>query len=202
MYLYLSFFTGFSNVESGEFALPGESIRQSLKYFYPNISLARIVALSSPDYTLDILAVIAGTAGLFLVTLIIATFTFQRGMASQLEEAKSSGGGRVEFVQNSAFKSLLLKEIREIIRSPGLAFYCIFQVVFAPLMISIYGNMDFSGGTATGGEDIIIKQGLSFFFATLMAIGINYTAMSSVSREGVTLICPKRFPRLIRSRSG
>lgn len=195
MYFYLNFFGSMGKMGNESFNLPGDAIKQAMQYMFPVISLARIVTLTSADFLFDILIVLAATVGLFLITLLISTFTFKRGMASQLEEAKSNNKGPVEFVVNTAYKSFLIKEVKELIRNPGLAFYCIFQIIMAPIMIIFYGTANFSGNTsADAALNSTINQGFAFFFATLMVIGINYTALSSISREGVNFNMSKTLP--------
>lgn len=195
MYFYMNFFGGLSSTGDENFVLPSEAIRQSMSYMIPNISLARIVTLTSLNYLNDVLFVLIATAGLFSITLLISTFTYKKGMSTQLEEARSNIGGELVFTQNSAVKSILLKEVRELIRNPGLAFYCLFQVVMAPIMIAFYGTMDFGTDAETGANlGGSISQGMGFFFVILMVIGINYTALSSISREGTNFNMSKVLP--------
>ncbi len=191
MYFYMNFVGGIGNYVEGDITLPVTQIKQALGYMLPNISLARIVTLSSANYLTDILTVLAFTAGLFTIAALISTVTFRRGMASQLEETRSAAKGEIKFEQNSVLKSLILKDFKEIIRSPGLAFYCLFQVFMAPVFISFYGTM----GARMGEEmPIAISSGMGYFITVLMVIGINYTAMSSISREGANFNMLKTQP--------
>ena len=193
MYFYMGFFAGFSNVDESNINLPIDAIKQTMSYMIPNISLARIVTLSSGNYLTDILYILISTVGIFGIALLISSFAFKRGMASQLEETRSTSHGKIKYEQKSALKSILIKEAKELIRNPGLAFYCLFQIIMAPIMISFYGTI---GVSADGGEVIeqSIYTGMGFFFIILMVIGINYTALSAISREGANFNMSKSLP--------
>jgi ABC-2 type transport system permease protein len=191
MYFYMSFFGRLSNIEEGTFTLPAEQIKNSMKYMLPNIALARIVTLSSASYLIDILYVLAFTVGLFFIALLISSFTFRRGMANQLEESRSVSKGGLKFESNSVFKSILIKDAIEIIRNPGLAFYCLFQIIVAPILMVFYSSL------LVNGDEIMSEQmftGIGYLFTVLMVIGVNYTAMSSISREGANFYMMKTLP--------
>lgn len=192
MYFYLNFFGNIGNHIEGDINLPTEQIKAAMSYMIPNISLARIVTLTSADYLTDIVIVLGFSAGLFIITLLLSSFTFRRGMASQLEEARSAFKGELKFEKNSLMKTLLLKDLKEIIRNPGLAFYALFPIVIAPIFVVFYGSML----SSTADEIItpVMNTGMSFFFTMLMVLGINFVSMSAISREGVNFNMSKTLP--------
>lgn len=194
MYFYMGFFGNLNNIDEENLVLPAQQIKTAMSYMYPNISLAKIITFSSTHYLLDVLIVLIATFGLLLISLLIASFTYRRGMAAQLEESRSKNSGKIKYEQNSALKSFLIKETRELIRNPGLAFYCFFQVIIAPIMVAFYGTMMFGGGDEGEILSQSLSTGMGFFFVIIMVLGINYTALSSISREGVNFNMSKSLP--------
>lgn len=198
MYFYMNMFN-FIDDGSGDTVIDisGQlaAIKQSMSVMYPNISMARIVTLQSANYLFDGGVVAVFSAGLLLLTLAVTTFTFKRGMSTQLESGgNSASGDKIEFEESSTYKTILTKELREIIRSPGLAFYCIYQTVIAPLIIYFYSKM--LTGDSMDSPEIsgLLSTAMSFFIMILLVGGVNYTALSSVSREGQNFYMAKTLP--------
>jgi hypothetical protein len=112
-------------------------------------------------------------------------------MANQLEESRSVSKGGLKFESVGVFKSIIIKDAMEIIRNPGLAFYCLFQVVMAPILMVFYSSL------LAGGDEVMPQgalTGIGYFFTVLMVIGVNYTALSSISREGSNFYMMKTLP--------
>lgn len=173
--------------------LPKEQIKQAMQYVIPDISMAKIVTGTSTDYLADIGYTLLATLGLFGVTLLISSFTFKRAIASQLEMTSVKSNKQIEFVQNSPLKSFYLKDLREIIRNPGFAFYCFFQVIMAPIMILFFGiAMPAEASADPTGKAVL--EGMTLFMTLMLVSGINYVALSSISREGPNFNMSKALP--------
>ncbi|MDD4003463.1 MAG: hypothetical protein PHE12_04625 [Clostridia bacterium] len=188
----------FSNLPQGVYdgeniALPVEQLREVMKYILPNIALARIITLTSIDIGLDIVYVVLLTLGLFAVSLLISVFTYKKGMSAQLESISNKSDRELSFSQNSLVKSFFLKDFREILRNTGFAFYCLFSVITAPVMIVFFGVMMQSEvtGDLTGA---IAIEGTAFMMTIMLVAGMNYAALSSISREGKNFYMLKTLP--------
>lgn len=188
----------FSNLPQGIYdgenvVLPVEQLRNAMKYILPNIAIARLITLMSADIALDIVYVLLLTLGLFAVSLLISVFTFKKGMSAQLETASNKTEKQLTFSQNSLIKTFFLKDLREILRNTGFAFYCLFSAIMAPVMIVFFGVMLQSEGAGdmTGAFAI---EGVAFMMTIMLVAGMNYAALSSISREGQNFFMLKTLP--------
>lgn len=197
MGLYLSFFGNIGS-DPNTSTLPEEALLAMAATFaklIPNINLAKIITLTSQNIILDTAIVLGGTIVLLILSYLLAMLSYKRGMSAQLEEKKEKSNKAVEYVQDSAFKAFIKKEIKEIIRNPGLAFNCLIPIIMAPLMILFYGKM-FGGNIEELGEEAakISLITLGFFMTMLLVGGVNFASLSSVSREGTNFDMSKTLP--------
>jgi len=185
--------------DGGEISLSQEgieSIRNAVGIMLPNIALARMVLLAPAVW--DFVWVFGISASLILLALVIASLMYYRGVSAQLEEKKSQKNATGEgYRERSVNKAVFLKDLRELLRYPSLAFMCLLPVVMPLIMVFFmgaitnipaaaedFGSFDFSGLMT------VIKVWIVLF----MGLGMNYTAMTAVSREGSNFAVAKALP--------
>jgi ABC-2 type transport system permease protein len=190
MYYYFKFFSNIGG--SDGMAFPLEEYSRAIGYLLPDIALARIVTLTSEGYASDVLMVLLFSAGLLAVSTLVSIFTYKRGVSAQLEQTKVSSSGKIEYTENSVLKTLIVKDAKEIIGNPGLAFYCLFQLVIAPIIIVFYNSMFFK--SMAEGADPWVGFSISVIMLFLLVIGMNYTALTTISREGKNFHIMKSLP--------
>lgn len=182
-----------SIADGEQIILPAEEIRQSMQYIIPNISMAKIVTGTSSDYLTDIGYTLLATLGIFGITLLISNFTFKRSISAQLESPSGKTDTPISFEQKSPVKSFYIKDLKELVRNTGFAFYCFFQVIMAPIMI-LFISISMPAQAAEEGMSLVVLEGMAFFMTILMVSGLNYTALSSISREGPNFYMSKTLP--------
>lgn len=177
--------------------LPEETIRAlcvKLAWVIPDISLARLICgvgvLPNTAITVGVFGALGGLAYL------VSNGIFRRSLSTQLEQPHVKKAGKLEYKKNSITRTLLKKDLKEILRNPTLAFYSLFQIVFCPIMllivkISLQGVEEW-GETAAYNNLAMVIEGL--FFLGMMAVSINYTALSTLTREGENFVLMKTLP--------
>ncbi len=201
---YTSFFGNLAQVEQADgltFRLSAESaaaIRRAVLFVFPDLALSRLILWRQPLFNL---AVFAGShLALGLLAYFAASLAFRRGMSVQLEQPPAAKSGKKQLRTRSLRYALRKKDALEILRNPSLSFYCLFQLIFAPLMLVI---MTFSG-RGDPGYDIILSSphyalGTAYFAAGFLSLSMNYTALSTLTREGANFPLLKTLPVSFRA---
>ncbi len=177
--------------------LPEEAIlalKQAMAWVIPDISLARLIC------GVDVLPNLGITVGVFAalggLSCAVSAGIFRRSLSAQLEQTRTAKAGKVEYRGSSAARALLKKDFKEIFRNPTLAFYTLLQVAFCPIMLLILGLMtqSFEGMAeeAAAASLTAVIEGL--FFLGMIAVSMNYTALSTLTREGENFPLMKTFP--------
>lgn len=137
-------------------------------------------------------------------TLVCSAF-FHSGMSYNMEGYSQSSTRTAKIVSTDKMNSLIIKDVKQLIRDPGFAFQSLAGLVLAPLLTLIM-----SGGMR---ESIVYtqlelaKEGIIFSDAmvdlftlavlslyAIMFCGINYTASGAYTREGQTFYISKYLP--------
>lgn len=150
------------------------------KVFFFNYSLAGIVLLT--DVVKNLLIVIAVWGIGIVITYLLSGLVYRKGVSRQAE-VSSMKIAKTDYEKVGLLKALMKRDWKEIVRDNSLFFYCIMQVIMAPLMIILlfgvmYKGMDL-GDIATGA--LINVMGLWFFI--MFSCGANYVATSAITRE-------------------
>lgn len=169
-----------------------KSIANFFNIFIPVGSLAKLVVLKDTLTNLWLFA--ASYAVLIFLIILLAKFTFKRSMQKQLEEAKGKTSSELKYSQNSIVKSLVKKDFKEIMRNPGLAFNCLITVILGPIMIIAFGLTSKSISISEAGLNDLTNLIFGIMFVAFMPLGINFAAISSISREGQNFYHLKVFP--------
>jgi ABC-2 type transport system permease protein len=164
---------------------------------FPNFVLGR--AVFAPDFAAFIsnFAIsIAILSGLFVVAVFVASLCYNRAVSSQLETPKSLKTKDRELRSDkNILVTLIKKEWTEIIKEPSIAFYCLMQVLFAPIMIfamSITMPPELSAGSVATDSNlmlVIITVAQLFF---VLAMGM--TGATSITRENKNFYIMKVIP--------
>lgn len=191
MYLYFDFFLGLGQ-NGEEINLPFDEIKAMMGALLPNIAMARIATLTSSDYLTDILIVLLFSVGMLAASTFVSLFTYKRGVRAQLEQAQQATSGKIEYLQSSVLKTLIIKDVKEIFGNTGLAFYCLFQLVFAPIIAIFYSSFGKSMDGGMGPEWMGFSITALMMF--MMVFAMNYSALTSFSREGKNFYILKTLP--------
>ncbi|HOV69252.1 MAG TPA: hypothetical protein PLZ84_02890 [Clostridia bacterium] len=170
------------------------------RMFPPSIWLTKI--LSGIDVLINIgLFVGASVLGLAVV-LTLASFIYQRGSLAQLETAKKTKKGKIEYSSASALSALYKVEWKMIVRTPIYALNSLVGVVMGPLMMA----MPLFGGTFSSDPDFnalfqLINTAQARFIVVLVTAGIvtffgqiNAGMSTTFSREGKNIWILKTIP--------
>lgn len=209
MALYLSFAGGLMELEEGGelvFRLSQKSIdtiRAAARILLPNIALAHVML--GTDILLNASVLLASYAALGALAFAVSSAVYRRGVSMQLEQNKSVRLGKFEYRVRTLRGTLIKKDWLELVRHPYLAFYCLFQVVFAPLLLMFYQFVQTSASAqdqealAAAGFIDIFGVAITFFTVGLLTASMNYTALSSITREGKNYSILKTLPIFYRA---
>ncbi|MDQ0150536.1 ABC transporter permease [Eubacterium multiforme] len=124
---------------------------------------------------------------LYTKTLSKRTDTF-----SKRENILEKQGNKV-IVQNSKIKTLILREIRTILREPSNFINCVVMLIYMPIFVCVFfikGNI-FDGASQ---EKINIIVMAATFLAISLTISGNAVAATALSREGKDILVSKYIP--------
>jgi ABC-2 type transport system permease protein len=198
LYFYMSFAMNMGYAAEGE--IDPDSYIQSVRFFsniLPNASLALLTTGASANVPADVGIVLGFNIGFLAAALGLAVPAYGRGMSSQLEEHRSASNKAAVYAKNSAFMTLLKKDVKEILRNPGFAFYCVIQFIMAPiLMLFISGTISGVESDSAGAEELlrVVSTAGHMLFVAMMTMGMNYTAITAISREGANFNMAKNLP--------
>lgn len=142
---------------------------------------------------------------LLAVAVFISSFVYRRSISKQLETPKSQSKKQTKYETGGKILMLIKKDFLEIIRFPTLAFYCLFEIILAPILIFVLGV------TSMGSLDTTIEEvGMSFVeimalvpdlvaivlicFAIFMVFATNYMASTAFTRENKNFYMIKILP--------
>ena len=142
---------------------------------------------------------------LLAVAVFISSFVYRRSISKQLETPKSQSKKQTKYETGGKISMLIKKDFLEIIRFPTLAFYCLFEIILAPILIFVLGV------TSMGSLDTTIEEvGMSFVeimalvpdlvaivlicFAIFMVFATNYMASTAFTRENKNFYMIKILP--------
>ncbi len=132
------------------------------------------------------------------LAVLLASLGYKKGLSIQMEGGEEKMKART-FTETGLKKALFFRELKSIMRTPNLAFYCIMPVVMAPLMtffMQMTTTMEAEGMTAAEMAEMskMIGAPLSIFFLLMFIAGMNYAALSAFTREGESFVLLKTFP--------
>lgn len=189
-----------------------QQIKVAATYIFPNFWLASLMtAASVGSFLLFLLGEVLVCVALLALTVLISNLVYNTSISRSLELPKSNNKAKGTFSNSSQFWAVISKDVKQILRFPSLGFYCLTQVVMAPMLIII---MSISlGGTLAGelegfneiftlysdGVILVLIMVLMFF-----VVSLNYTATSSLSRESdsyyVLKVIPCDFKKVIEAK--
>ena len=148
-------------------------------------------ALSSAMYGTKVLlnivifflsSIAIAAVGVFIANLLYKSISKSFIDSGTVETIKSNG----ENVQNSAKKSLLIKEIKTNLRNPQIMMTVIMSIIFPALFSGIFCYV--MGGMQAEGEDVAIVRSMgiamSYLFAYMFSSGVSSTSAIPFSLEG------------------
>ena len=175
--------------------VPG--IQNAARILLPVYALAGLV-LGLPNAWLNLLIVAGSFLVLFALGYLLSLTAFSRGVKAQFEDNKRVvTAGPKEQKQYGAAVSLMRADFKIILRTPLLAFYSLFQIVFCPIIIFLMsGNLSGGADVPDATQQIIgtVMTMTALFLILLISGSTNYTALSAFSREGQNLYQLKALP--------
>lgn len=161
------------------------------KVFYPNIFIASAMTSHGLDAFLNSLYYLLVVIGVASIALVLSKFTYSK-CSSKFREVSYSNKVVVKAAKRSSqIKALIIRDIKSIMREPGLAMNCFMGVIMAPLLAGIFGTFGASG-IATSGAGM--QSSMMLLMAMTMLTGTNYLANIAVSREGEKFYIIKYLP--------
>ena len=174
-------------------AVPG--IQQAARILAPVYALVGMIL--GTDIWLNLLIVVASFAVLFALGYILSMTAYTKGVKAQFENNKTVVSKTREYRQYSVVGSLVRMDFKEIMRQPMLAFYALFQIVFSPILIIFMGanigDISAEMPEAAGMVQAVFVM-VAMFVILLLSSSVNYTALSSFTREGQNFFMLKALP--------
>lgn len=212
IFLFIAFFAAYYSLIQG-IGAGGESgnvdeimqglldlIKSFANVFFPNLWLASFATLAIGPALLHLVYTIGLNLVLIITALLISSFVYNRSISKQLETPKSNSGTEQKYEQRGKLYSLIMRDLKSILRFPSLGFYCLMQVGLAPVMLIIFSTsmsstaeLGFSFSEIMNAEPSI-TAGVLIALLTFMSLAINYFATSSITRENENFYLMKIMP--------
>ncbi|MFI3164202.1 MAG: hypothetical protein R3Y65_07210 [Bacillota bacterium] len=190
MYLYMHFIFGLSS-SSGYI---GDMTAVLFDVIAPKLAFNMIVAdvvFLAPNFLTSLAYAICLYVGLFCLACVLTSKVYKS--ASTLTTEKSTFAEiKSKNTKNGVMKSLILCDLKRIVRFPMLMITCISQIVIAPIVIFMI-----SGIYNDGMDDISI--GIMFMMGTMFVCGINYFAACAFTRENDEINILKSIPVMVET---
>lgn len=206
--LFIGFYVGYmvlifnvtGNLEGQEIEQFLPSIANALniisKVLYPNYLIATamtsngITAFLNCLYYLLIMIAIGG------LVILLTKLTYKKCSTKFTEISYSNKRVTKVSKKSGNIKALMVKDIKCILRDPGLAMNSFLGIIMAPIMAVIFG---FFGGMseasgASASQTQLSQASMMFMMAMAMLIGANYIANIALSREGEKFYIIKYLP--------
>ena len=204
---------GFSSDETGtavsiaEILLSNaDALRLAANILLPLSSIARLATLT-PTFGLSVPmsalvntgAYLGTTAALLAIALGASSAFYKRGIMAMLESSTVKDKKQHEFKSGGGvIKALMLKEWRQLIRTPQFALNCFMGVIMPVIVIifmSILNMRNFSGAEQEDVEIVkMIVCGVNLMMLLLISVGLNMGAMTCITREGESFAFSKSLP--------
>lgn len=147
---------------------------------------------------------------------LISALVYRRSVSRQLETPKTSSGKKSELETGGKIAMFIKKDIKEILRYPALAFYCLFEIIIGPVVMVIMG-LNFGAYVTTD----VAELGMSFAelmaqvpylvalilicYITFFVFATNYSATTAFTRENrnfyILKIIPMRYRQIIDAKA-
>lgn len=152
------------------------------------------LALLEQNTVLNLLAFLIFVAVALILSALIASPLYKRAVALQ-SETSSRGGREIKFAQADVITSYVIKDFKQLIRFPAFAFQSFAGMILTPIITAFMTSSLAQGMVATEGIDFsLIGSGIVMFYAPMLLIGTNYTAMAAFTREGQAFYYNKILP--------
>lgn len=174
---------------------------------YPFYSLGRFMTMT-PGLTDSLAVSMLIDAGIFFgslaafaaVVLAFSSAFYRKSALRQLENPTKNNVIKKEHIESTAYKALLKKEWRELIRNSSFAFQCLTGVVIVPIITFMMGFI--MGSSMFGIEDGEFDVATSYmivwvftqFMVQMMGVGMNFFSMTAITREGKSYEVSKTIP--------
>lgn len=165
---------------------------------FPNLWLASLATLTLGPALMYFAFSLGINIALIAIALVISSIVYSRSISKQLESPKSNSGTEQKYQSSGKIHALIMRDLKSIVRFPSLGFYCLMQVALMPVMMIV---MSFSMSSVDGFDmSMIVNMEPSITAAiligmlTFMAVGINYFASSSITRENDSFFLMKIMP--------
>lgn len=179
-------------------------VRRGMYVIYPVYCLARFGCggdglLSDPaaSAAVDLCIFIGAVALLAAVLFPVSALLYRRTVLRQTENAPASRRVRKDYTMSGVLGAFVRKEFRMLMRNPSFAFQCLGGVVLSPVMCVLIFVM----GGVRSGEDpaasVLVAQimwSVAVMIMLMMLGGMNFTALTAITREGSTFCYSKTIP--------
>lgn len=143
-----------------------------------NYALAGVVLINDIGKNLLIVLAVWGIG--FVITYFLSNLVYRRGVTRQAETS-SMKIAKQDYKQGDVLKSLIKRDWNEIKRDNTLFFYCVLQVIMAPLAIFLVVGVMYKDMEIDMKSTLSTIMGILFFI--MFSCGANYVATSSITRE-------------------
>lgn len=196
---FVAYFAVFANLSGGEadenfrFFLSEESIdaiHRAMNFVLPNFALAKLIFLRDVGSSVLTVSISYGILG--GLAYLTAVLTYRKSLSIQLETSASQKIGKIEYKSLSVRKALIRKDAREILRHHYLMFYVLMQVLMGPILVLFLGSQMQELNQIVDMSIISLVSG--FYLIAWIGVGMNYIALSAISREGENFAFVKTLP--------
>ena len=180
------------------------AVRRSMYVIYPIYCLARFGTngggfAEAPALSAAInLIVFLGTVVALSAALVpLASLMYRRAVMRQSENPPRSRNKAGRYERSGVLRALVKKETRMLIRNSSFAFQCLAGVVLSPVMcivMMIMGNGEGVEEAGISGLMFVFMWAIAAMIALMMTCALNFTALTAVTREGVTFAYSKLIP--------
>ncbi|MCK9575895.1 MAG: hypothetical protein WCX32_01510 [Clostridia bacterium] len=150
------------------------------------------VLLFNGNIFLNLLVGLGTNLVILILSLLVASKFYEKGVSAQLQHSINTNQKVQEFVSRTTLKSLIIKDFKEILKNTSLMFYCSFSIIFTPLFLIFYLGSQSIGSTVS--SNINLTPLTTFAFILMLAVGMNYVATCSITRENNSIYILKIIP--------
>lgn len=136
-------------------------------------------------------------AVLIVLAYFVSNTVYKKGVAAMLEGARSQKVDAKEYkASGSALKALIMKEWRQLVRTPAFAFQCLFSLVLTPVVVAVLSLSSTTMEVKPEEVEIMnmIYSYIGICVIMMMGVGMNQGAATSITREGETFYYNKVLP--------
>lgn len=163
-------------------------------YFLPGRFASQLMV--GPEFVVGGLLFLASAMLALGVAIAVAVPLHRRAVSLQSESRSGVKGKDIDMRQTSAIRAYIIRDFKQMLRFPAMAFQCFAGVLIVPVLTAVMPGTMKGELNAEMGVQLpnIIMAGIIMFYSLMLVSGTNYTASAAFTREGETFYYNKILP--------